>query len=410
LTNISFHVSFVNWRCVMENRLKMLRLAKGLSLEELSARMGRLVTKQALSKIESGTSHPSPLTKAKLAAALGVKAVHLWASPEYSAEIIAYRKTSKLRKGDSDRLENCFKLALERRAFIQGLLWPGSGKGKVEPPIQEFGIGKSEETEEAAQLLRDRWNLGKEPIGNLVGTLEEWHVHVIEVDTTDGFHGLSGFARDSTGRFVAAAVATRSGVPGERQRSNVAHELAHMVTKPAGRLDHEKIAQRFASAFLAPKETLLREVGQRRSFMPFQELAALKRRYGMSMQALVYRLHDLSVINDSYYTQWFRQISKLGWRKDEPFPLPAEKPEWFTRNVFHAFAEGLIGKPQAEELLGEAIERPSDTLLIGRQEFMRLPLEKRREILNDQAARLEEIYNKDQEISGLGGGDFLDYD
>jgi hypothetical protein len=78
--------------------------------------------------------------------------------------------------------------------------------------------------------------------------------------------------------------------------------------------------------------------------------------------------------------------------------------------VFHAFAEGLVGKTQAEGLLGEAIPSPSDTLLISRQEFMRLPLEKRREILNDQAERLEEFYTKDQETGDLGGGDFLDYD
>ncbi|MFA4846505.1 MAG: helix-turn-helix transcriptional regulator, partial [Patescibacteria group bacterium] len=62
-------------------RIKQLRMARGLSLEELATELGGIVTKQALSKYENDKAKPSLVVLNKLAATLGVKAAHLWEEP-----------------------------------------------------------------------------------------------------------------------------------------------------------------------------------------------------------------------------------------------------------------------------------------------------------------------------------------
>ena len=59
-------------------------------------------------------------------------------------------------------------------------------------------------------------------------------------------------AFDGSTKPQAAAVVSRLGVPGDRQRLNLAHELGHLVLKIPPLADQEKLAFRFGAALLAP--------------------------------------------------------------------------------------------------------------------------------------------------------------
>ena len=89
---------------MLSQRLRVLRLARGLSLDGLAAQMGGIVTKQALSKYELDKARPSPVVLNKLAAALGVKAAYLWSDPTIEVEFVAYRKGSALPVGEQQRV------------------------------------------------------------------------------------------------------------------------------------------------------------------------------------------------------------------------------------------------------------------------------------------------------------------
>src|SRR5271154_1679934 len=93
------------------NRIKQLRLARGLSLDELSDAMGGIVTKQALSKYELGISTPSAPVLNQLARALNVKAMNLWAAPSFEVKFLGYRKRVSL----SPRWEESFGAILSRK-------------------------------------------------------------------------------------------------------------------------------------------------------------------------------------------------------------------------------------------------------------------------------------------------------
>jgi Zn-dependent peptidase ImmA (M78 family)/DNA-binding XRE family transcriptional regulator len=384
-------------------RLKQLRLARGLSLDALAERIGGAVTKQALSKYEKGASRPSMSVLAKLAEALGVKTAYLFSAPKVKVELLAYRKCSTLLKRDQAAVESLVSLELEDRLRLQELT---RGFALLEIPCRQFPVRSFADAEQAAIELRRQWNLGEAPIASLVGLLEDRMIHVLEIEApSEKFDAISAVATDEEGQLQAAAVVTRLGVPGERQRLNLAHELGHLVMECAGSLDEEKAAYRFAGAFLVP-ETLLRlEVGSHRSSIPVRELLILKKRFGVSMQALLYRLRDLGIINQSTYKWACIQINRQGWRKKEPEALLREEPQWLTQNVLRAVAEGLLTREEAERLGGEILENEPPEFM-DRRAFMKLPISQRRKILLEQAAQIKSVYERNPDIQDLGGGDF----
>lgn len=386
---------------MISQRLKQLRLARGLSLEALAAEMGGIVTKQALSKYEKGAIQPSHEVLNKLAAALQVKAAYLWSEPAVSVKILPYRKGSRLPKKEQAQIEHLTQHRLEQRIRLQNLLAP---QDRVMLPISNRAIKTPDAAEQAAGEIRKSWNLGEDPIASVTGVLEDHHIHVLEIDAGEKFDGISAVAYDQDRQPLAAAVVTRKGLPGERQRLTLVHELAHI----AG-CESEPTAFRFGAAFLAPADAMLREVGASRAFLQADELLLLKRRWGMSVQAILYRLRDLGIIAETYYKQWCIHISQLGWRKQEPFPFPAEQPTWLYQNALRALSEGVLSKEEAEEMVGEEIKADLPLSLVQRQAFMRLSLEERRRLLAEQADKLEAAYAEDPEVQGLGGGDFVEF-
>jgi transcriptional regulator with XRE-family HTH domain len=391
---------------MISKRLKQLRLAKGLSLDALVAEMGGLVTKQALSKYELGKSKPTPSVLTKLASALGVKAVHLWSEPSLDVRFIAYRKGSGLPRKSQVQVEAQVSQDLEERVRLQNLT--NQHDGNI--PIQSLKIKKVADAEDAAEQIRSDWNLGLDPIYSVSDVLEDHFVHVLEVESGEKFDGISAVAYNDDGGIEAAAVATRKGVPGERQRLNLGHELGHLILKVPAAVDEEKAAFRFAAAFLAPADTIFREVGSKRASIQLAELLLLKQKLGMSIQALIYRLHDLGIITDSYCNKWWITINRLGMKKQERGELAPERPQWLRRTVLRAFSEGLIVKDEAESMIGEIIQTEEALSLIGRRAFMQLSKEERRKILESQAEKAKPHYAQDKDRDGLQGGDFIEYD
>src|SRR5215203_4528603 len=103
-------------------RLQRLRRARGLSLDELAAQMGGIVTKQALSKYETGKAMPSPIVLNKLAAVLNVKAAYFFTEPTFEITYIAYRRRASLAVKEQTRIENFVEHTLEERVRLQQLV------------------------------------------------------------------------------------------------------------------------------------------------------------------------------------------------------------------------------------------------------------------------------------------------
>ena len=384
-------------------RLRQLRLARGLSLEGLAAATGGIVTKQALSKYEKGKARPTPVVLNRMAAALGVKAAYLYAEPSIRIEFIAYRKGSGLLKREQEKVESLVRQSLEDRIRLQELIGQTYG---ADLPVKAQVVNSLEDAEKEAENLRKKWNLGLNPISSVIGVLEERLIHVLEIDAAERFDGISAVAWDDS-RVTAAAVVSRRGIAGGRQRLNLAHELGHLVLKVPAGFDEEAAAFRFGAAFLAPAEMVRREVGDRRTYIRSDELLLMKRKFGMSAQAFLYRLRNLAIIGESYYKQWCININKLGWKRKEPAEMPPERPSWLQQSVLRALGEDLISREMAEHIIGYSLGDGEPLSLVERRAFMKLPLEERRRMMAKQAERMAAQYENDREWRNFQGGDFI---
>jgi Zn-dependent peptidase ImmA (M78 family)/transcriptional regulator with XRE-family HTH domain len=375
-------------------RLAQLRLARNLTLDALSAKMGGIVTKQALSKYEQNQAQPSPLVLTKLSAALGVKANYFLSPPQIVVNFVAYRKATSLLPREKARVESVVTQCLEDRIRVQTLI----GQIKTDVlPWNKLAISSLEDTERQASHMRTLWELGASPISDVVGTFEEHQLCVLSIEADEKFDGMSALGYDTSGNILAGAIVSRQDIPGERQRLNLTHELGHLVLKVPTSIDEEKAAFRFGSAFLAPAERLIREVGAKRSYIHISELLILKRQFGISIQALLHRMLELGIINDSYYRRWCIYINKTGWKKQEPDELVRETPQWLTRNLSRLVGEGAITREEAERMLGTSIDVEEPTNIVQRHAFLKLPMDKRRQMLTDQAKLLSGYYGKEAE-------------
>ena len=119
------------------------------------------------------------------------------------------------------------------------------------------------------------------------------------------------------------------------------------------RICEDVCSYRFAGAFLVPAEAARFELGSQRQTLGLFELHLLKHKYGLSMQAWVYRAKDLGILSESSAVQLFRQFRQKGWHRQEPGDqiLP-EEPQRLKRLVLRALVEDVISESRAAELLG----------------------------------------------------------
>jgi transcriptional regulator with XRE-family HTH domain len=328
-------------------RIKQLRLAKGLSLDDLAKATGKAVSKQALSKYERDLMQPSSRTLVAIASALGVQPSRVLAEPQITTEFIAYRKGSGLAKKEQQRVQNLVSVSLEKRVRLQELT---DQDYCINIPIKEWQVNAIEEAEESANQLRKRWNVGVDPISSMMVLLESRLIHVMEIDASKKFDGISAYVVDEEGQKKAACVVTRRGINGERQRLSLAHELGHLCMETSDEIDEEIAAFRFGSAFLAPADLVHCVVGKNRYEVPLEELKIIKQQLGMSMQAILHRLHDLHVINSAEYKRKRALFKKLDWETEEPNESVSEKPTWYQKALIRAAAEGLISPHEVAEI------------------------------------------------------------
>lgn len=337
-------------------RLKLARAAAGLSLRELSRAIDNRVTAQAIGKYERDESMPGSPVLIALATALDVPIEYLMGDPDLALEGLEFRKHSLARKKHEAQVEAKVLDRLDRYLTIEALL----GLPSVDwdkPREAPFPVAAElSEADRAARSVRAYWGLGLNPIPNMMELLEDRGIKVLALTLQD-IDGMTAMVRRLESLFAPVIVVNRSHW-GERQRFTAAHELGHLMMAVNASLDDEKAAHRFAGAFLMPAEALWSEIGKSRKSISLGELIDLKRLFGASIQAIVYRCKDLGIINNSTYQRLFREFNQRGWRKppyEEPDALPPEEPTRFERLCFRAASEDAVSESKAAELLGISV-------------------------------------------------------
>jgi Zn-dependent peptidase ImmA (M78 family)/DNA-binding XRE family transcriptional regulator len=334
-------------------KLKIARAAAGLSLRDLAARMEGRVTAQAIGKYERDEDMPSSGVLMALARALDVREEYLLSDDEIALESVDFRKASKASAKEEAIIQAKTVDLLERYIAIEELLNLRSVDWE-QPRNAPYPVSDLRDAEDAARSVREDWDLGNDPIPKLAELLEERGVKILSLDLDD-IDGLAAKVRRKD-RADARVIVVKKSTWSERKRFNLAHELGHMVIAPVGKINEEKAAHRFAGAFLIPADSLRAEVGANRSTISIGELVGLKDRFGVSIQAIVYRCKDLGIIGQAEFARQFQVFTERGWRA-APFEEPGrmepelEEPRRFERLCYRALTEGVIGESRAAELL-----------------------------------------------------------
>lgn len=334
-------------------RIRQARGVAHLTQEALAEKVG--VTPQAISKYERQQDVPSSGVLLRIASALE-RPLTFFLRPVRVGSVSPQFRARNLPQYQRERVLADIQDWLERYLEIEELLDLDGFSTWLLPNGFPLLVDSLEAIESAADELRRAWDLGSGPISNLTELLEERGIKIGFVDAEERFDACTfSFQVDGTGR-EARVIAVRTGLPGDRQRFDIAHELGHIAVLPQAGLDSEKAAHRFAAAFLVPAATARRELGAHRHELNLRELHILKHQFGMSISSWAYRAQDLGIVSPLVASSVWRRLNARGARQVEPgTPYPAEQPLRFERLVYHALAEEIITKSRAAELLGRPV-------------------------------------------------------
>ncbi|MCH8543883.1 MAG: XRE family transcriptional regulator [Alcanivorax sp.] len=335
---------------MLNERIRRARVLKGLSLQEVADELGD-ITKQALSKYEKGKDTPNSTRLIRLAEVFGVEPEYFFRSDTVDLGSVDFRKHSSLRKKEENAIKEKVREQLERYLAIEAC-FPQERLGSQFCQWQnKYKASNRDEAEVAANILRDDWKLGTNPISNLTEVLEDHDIKVISFAAHEKFDGLCALVNGGED----AVIVSNSERPGDRQRFNLAHELGHLVMDIPDELEDTKeeeyLCHRFASAFLFPGEQVISTFGGSRSRLVLNELILAKKEWGLSIQAIVRRLVDLGVISHSYYTGFCRMMNARGIARKEPGVVATETAYRMEHLAYHALAEDLVTPSRAAELL-----------------------------------------------------------
>ncbi len=326
-------------------RLKQARNLRGLTQEELASQAG--VTKQAISKYELGKDMPGSGVLYRISQALGVsEAFFFRKSIDMPLTKPCYRKehglNSRSGKQVDAKVQDWLERYLETEVIFEGMTISHFDIPKGFPGV----VSKLEDVEQVAEDLRKRWKIGFDAIDSVTELFEDRGIKVGSADEELGFEALTFQA----GRDYVIVVSSL--VDGDRQRFSLAHELGHILLNCQKGVNVEKAADRFAAAFLVPREAAIRELGMKRGHLDLNEIHLLKHKYGLSMQGWIRRSRDLGIISQKLAKVLIKKFETNDWIINEPGDkFPKEYPKRMERLVYRAFAEEVISESKARELL-----------------------------------------------------------
>ncbi len=376
------------------DRIRRKRLAAGISLQDLAdSLIGERVhlSKAALSNYETNKTLPNAAVLWALAKIFGVS-MEYFVREQETAITLGYRKRSRLGKQKHDQIIAIVRDEIEKRIEIEKIL----GLEPIFEPLVQQQISSLDEAEGIAEKTRHDWNLGDQPIASVTALLEDKGWYVIHSPDEEAFDGLAGFVQQNNRPFAVS----RGGISVDRLRLNLLHEAGHVFIKSQEERLTEKAAFRFAAAMLFPRTKVYEEVGKSRSSLSMDQLVLLKLKYGLSIQAMVFRFRDLGIISGSYLSLILAYLNKLRIRVEEPGSKDLtfqEVPTAFRTYVYRARSEGLISEHDFAIFLPDLAARTGRPGLGSSAELKRmlsLPTEELEEVLEAAASAARGDYEK----------------
>lgn len=335
-------------------RLKEARHYRQLSISQLASLIG--VSKQMISKYEHNEAQPTPINFQKIVLSLNFPLSFFEEEDNFDYDNFGTFYRSRLTSTQLEKKPSEFfkkYLAVLVNFFEQYVDFP---------LLNEFNL--SENPCKAADQLRKKWNLGKEPITNMLSLLEQKGFHLASVSSTsqkiDAFGGLSKV----NGQDYYCIVIDQDNNSFYRQQFSLAHELGHWILHskildpqeldPQDYREIEKQANLFASCFLLPSSEFLSDINGYQEDL--SKYLNLKKKWQVSVSSMIYRAKSLNIISPQTFVKLQKNINSRGWKNSEPFDVlkPVPKPT-AMKQAFDLLTEAeIIGDNSLESLIEQA--------------------------------------------------------
>lgn len=298
-------------------RLKAARIYRSMTIAELAEAAD--VTKQAISSYENDKGNPSLETLLKLISALGFPRDYFYEEDKDKVKVGNTYFRALLTTNKKDRLSQVEKIKVLSR--IYHFLNRYIDFPKLYIPKIDYNAS----IEEKALQLREHWGLGLDPIANMVRQLEKYGFVVTSFATEGRTIDAFSQRQEVNGNEYYFVVLGSDKNSAARRQFDAAHELGHIILHDWS-LDLEQVsreefrqleqeANQFAAALLLPRDSFVSDLIYPNRLDFYVEL---KKKWKVSIAAMVMRAHQLKVINSNQYQYLLRQISKRGWRTKEP--------------------------------------------------------------------------------------------
>lgn len=315
-------------------RLGIARRMARLPRTELAAQVG--ITPAAITQLERDLIRPTTTVAAGLALALGVPGSFLLhpSSPQpIPASAAHFRSLRSAPAMSRDQALAFAELSLEVLAVIEDYV----DLPRVALPAIGPHLARSEQgITQAAGQARAALGVADGPVPHVVRMLEAHGVLVLRLPDELVDRRVDAFSTTAGSRPVVLLSPMKDDKA--RSRFDSAHELGHLLlhhdAEPGSKVI-ENQAHAFAAAFLTPADQVAEDLPRRLDWPAFHRA---KRRWGVSLKALIYRAHALKLISDTAYRRANIQLAE--WGNPEPVPL---------------------GPPESPSLLGLAISMLEDT-------------------------------------------------
>lgn len=303
------------------NRIKSARESKGLTIRELSEYLN--VSHQMISKYENGNAIPSPEILMMLMKVLDQPFEYFYKRQENNIDGLVYYRskantTKKLKRLHETKISWLMEIFSDIEEIIE---FPKTNIPFINTKYSHFMPTDFERIEEITLSIRREWGLNNGPITNLTRLFEKQGIIVSIIKSDDNYVDACS-SWDKNNRLFILVGNDRSAP--SRVKFTLAHELGHAILHknvPESEFNKKDVYKRmeqeanyFASAFLLPAEIYSKEL----LGTSLDYFRMLKRRWQVSMQALVYRASELNIINQNQSSYLWKKIAKNGWKMNEP--------------------------------------------------------------------------------------------
>jgi Zn-dependent peptidase ImmA (M78 family) len=232
---------------------------------------------------------------------------------------VSFRALTKMSAIERDRALSQGALALELNTWIEE---------RFDLPANQLpDFSQETDPEAAAASLRQQWGLGEVPVKNMIHLLEAKGVRVYSLAVDSLNVDAYSYWHDDTPMIF---LNTRKSA--ERSRYDAAHELGHLVLHRHAQREDTRLAEseanQFASSFMMPRSGTIARAPR---YVTVQNLIDRKKFWIVSVAALNHRLHELGITNDWQYRHLSAEISKRGYRTDEPATARRETSQLLSK-------------------------------------------------------------------------------